>query len=156
VLDVITSVGRVLPVPITACRASALGAVGLSDCSVLVHDNNSTGGSVGAGSSFSFKAAVDPTCTLARVHSGLCSACTAAAATAGTCPPGTHTFIFHMSLPGGITTSNILAIVVHVGSCLLSAEVMLQFEVISDSRGLTGVASTAREVLQFMLVSSKV
>jgi hypothetical protein len=154
VLDVSSSVGSALPVPITACMASDMGKADLTSCSVIVHDHNAAGSSSGVAFSLSFKAAVDPTCTPARVYSGLCSACTAAAATAETCPPGTHTFIFDMEVPGSLRNSNVLALAFHVGSSLLSAEVMIQFAVISDSRGLA--VSNASEALQTMLVSSKV
>jgi hypothetical protein len=156
VLDLSLSVGSIMPIPITACIASTVHAVNLSSCSVLVYDNNSTGYPLVDGSSLSFKTAVDPSCTLARVYSGLCSACTAAAAAQGTCPPGTHTFIFDMGLPVGLENTTMLGLVFHFGAAVLSAEVMIQFEVISDSRGLAGVASKAQETLQSMLVDSKV
>jgi hypothetical protein len=148
------AVGTALPVPMRACMASAVHAVDLSSCSILVYGHNATGDSVGL--SLTFKAVVDPTCTLDRVYAGLCSACTAAAATAGTCPPGTHAFIFDMRLPGGITSGTMFGMVFHVGSSLLSAEVTIQFEVISDKRGITDPASKASEALHSMLVSSQV
>jgi hypothetical protein len=139
-----------------ACDASVAGGVDLPACSVLVYGNNAIEPPLGVDSSLSFKAAVDPACTLDRVYSGLCSACTAAAATAGMCPPGTHTFVLDMGLPGGRTTDTILAMVFHVGSHLLSAEVMIQFEVISSSRDIAGAGSNTSETLQHMLVASKV
>jgi hypothetical protein len=152
-LELSLAVSRDLPVPMTACMASALD---LSTCSVIVSGHNSTRDSFGAGLSLTFKAAVDPTCTLARVYVGLCSACTAAAATAGTCPPGEHTFILDMGLPGGVQNGTMLGMVFHVGSSLLSAEVNIQFEVISDWKGPIVTASKSSETLQTMLVSSKV
>jgi hypothetical protein len=130
--------------------------VDLSSCSVLVHDHNSVGGIFGAGLSPSWKAVVDPTCTLDRVYSGFCAACTAADAMAGRCPPGTHTFMLDMKLPGGLEPDTTIAMVFRVGAPLLSAEVMIQFEMISDARDLPGNASDAREGLQSMLLSSKV
>jgi hypothetical protein len=156
VLDVSASVSSALPVPLKACLASAMGDVDLSACSVLVHDHNVVGDFSGAGLSPKLKAVVDPACTLERVYSGLCSACTAAAAMAGTCPPGTHTFILDMELRGTLAPDNVLAMVLRVGSTLLSAEVMIQFEVISDTRGRSGDGQEATEALQSMLLSSKV
>jgi hypothetical protein len=157
VLDVSFSAGSALPVPLTACMTSGnLGDVDRSACSVLVHDHNTVGGSLGDDLSLSWKAAVDPTCTLDRVFSGLCAACTAAAAMAGRCPPGNHIFMLDMELPGGLEPDSTLAMVFHVGAPLLSAEVMIQFEMISDTRDLPGNASEASEGLQSMLRSSKV
>jgi hypothetical protein len=156
VLDVSFSVGSALPVPLTACITSAVGGVDLSACSVLVHDQNAAGGSFVDDWSPTWKAVVDPTCTLDRVYSGLCAACTAAAAMAGRCPPGTHTFMLDMKLPGGLEQDTTLAMVFRVGSPLLSAEVMIQFELISDARDLPGNISEASEALQSMLLSSKV
>jgi hypothetical protein len=156
VLDVSVSAGSALPVPLTACMTSAMGDVDRSACSVLVHDHNTVGGSLGDDLSLSWKAAVDPTCTLDRVFSGLCAACTAAAAMEGRCPPGKHIFILDMELPGGLEPDSTLAMVFHVGAPLLSAEVMIQFEMISDTRNLLGNASEASEALQSMLLSSKV
>jgi hypothetical protein len=153
VLDLSLSVGSALPVPMTACMASA---VDLSSCSVAVYGHNATDDTFGVDTSLTFRAAVDLACTLARVYARLCSACTAAAATAGTCPPGTHTFILDLGLPGGKTKGSMLRMVFHVGSSLLSAKVTIQFEVISDSRGLAGAASSASEALKSMLVSSQV
>jgi hypothetical protein len=153
VLDLSLSVGSALPVAMAACMASA---VDLSSCSVVVSGHNATDDTFGDGMSLSFRAAVDPECTLARVYAGLCSACTAAAAAAGTCPPGTHAFIFDMGLPGSIGNGTLLGMVFHVGSSLLSAQVTIQFEVVSDLRGLTGAASKTNETLQSMFVSSKV
>jgi hypothetical protein len=156
VLDVASSVGSALPVPMTACMASAMGKVDLASCSVIVYDQNDTRISSEAAFSLSFKAAVDPTCTPARVYSGLCSACTASAATAGMCPLGTHTFIFDIGVPGHLWNGTVLAMAFHVGSSLLSAKVLIQFAVISDSGSLAGEVSNASEALQAMLVSSKV
>jgi hypothetical protein len=156
VLDLSTSVGSILPIPMIACIASAVDAVDLSSCSVLVYAHNATADSLVVGLSLSFKAVVDPSCTLARVFSGLCSACTAAAATAGMCPPGTHAFIFDMGLPVGEESSTMLGMVFHVGAALLSAEVLIQFEVIWDSGGVGATASKAQEALQSMLEASKV
>jgi hypothetical protein len=156
VLDVSFSVGMALPVPLTACMTSAVGEVDTSSCSVLIHDHNAAGGSFGDDWSPTWKAVVDPTCTLDRVYSGLCAACTAAAAMAGTCPPGTHTFMLDMKLPGGLEPDTTLAMVFHLGSLLLSAEVLIQFEMISDARDLPGNVSEANEALQSMLLSSKV
>jgi hypothetical protein len=156
VLDVSFSVGSTLPVPLTACMTSAVGDVDRSACSVLVHDHNAVGGVFGDGLRPSWKAVVDPTCTLDRVYSGLCAACTAAAAMAGTCPPGTHTFMLDMKSPGGLEPDTTLAMVFRVGASLLSAEVMIQFELISDTRHLPGNVSEASEGLQSMLLSSKV
>jgi hypothetical protein len=156
VLDVSFSVGSTVPVPLTACMTSTVGDVDLSSCSVFVYDHNSVGGIFGAGLSPSWKAVVDPTCTLDRVYSGLCAACTAAAAMAGRCPPGTHTFMLDMELPGGLEPDTILAMLYRVGSPLLSADVMIQFEMISDTRNLSGNDSKATEALQSMLLSSKV
>jgi hypothetical protein len=126
VLDL--SVGSMFPIPLTACMVSTGDAADLSSCSVLVDYNSSTGNSLAAGSSLGFKAFVDESCTGARVYSGLCSACTAAAATAGTCPPGKHTFILDVGEPVGVESSTILGMVFHVGSSLLSAGVVIKFE----------------------------
>jgi hypothetical protein len=156
VLDLSLSVGSALPVPMTACTVSAVDAVDLSSCSVVVHDKNTAGHSIAAGSSLSFKAVVDSSCTLARVYSGLCSACTAAAATAGTCPPGRHAFMLDIEGPAVLETSTSLSMVFHVGALLLSAEVMIQFEVMTDSRGRDGAASRAHETLKSMFAASKV
>jgi hypothetical protein len=156
VLDLSASVGCLLPVPMTACMVSDVNAVDLSSCSVLVYDNESTDDSLVAGTKLRFKAVVDPSCTLARVYSGLCSACTAAAATAGMCPPGTHAFILDIGGRFDLNGSTMLRMLFHVGSSLLSAEVMVEFKLISDSRGLAGAASRALETLHSMLVTSKV
>jgi hypothetical protein len=155
VLDVSCSVGSALPVPLTACMTSAVGGVD-SACSVLVHDHNAVRGVFGDGLSPSWKAVVDPTCTLDRVYSGLCSACTAADAMAGRCPPGTHTFMLDMVLPDGLEPGTTIAMVFRVGAPLLSAKVMIQFEMISDTRDLPGNVSEASDRLQSMLLSSKV
>jgi hypothetical protein len=156
VLDLSSSVGSILPVPITACMATTVDTVDPSSCSVLVYDHNSTVHSLAADTSLNFKSLVDPSCTLARVYLGFCSACTAAFATAGKCPPGAHAFILDMGLPVGLENSTMLRMLFHVGSSLLSAEVMIQFNVISDSRGLAVAASTALKTLQSMLMASKV
>jgi hypothetical protein len=156
VLDLSLSVGSVLPVPMTACIASAVDAGDLSSCSVLVYDNNAANHFLTAGSSLSFKAAVHPSCNLERVYAGLCSACTAAAASAGTCPPGTHAFILDIDGPVGLEPSTMLGMVFHVGASLLSAEVLIQFEVDTDTRGDNGTAAKARKTLQSMLEASKV
>jgi hypothetical protein len=156
VLELSLSVASFLPITMTACVASAMDAVDLSSCSVLVHDHNVTGESLAAGSSLAFKAAVDHSCTCARVLSGLCSACTAAAATALMCPSGRHILSLDMRLPGGIRSGTMLGMVLHLGSSLLCAEVTIQFEEISDLRGLTGAAAKASDTLKSMLVSSQV
>jgi hypothetical protein len=46
--------------------------------------------------------------------------------------------------------------VFHVGAALLSAEVLIQFEVIWDSGGVGATASKVQEALQSMLEASKV
>jgi hypothetical protein len=155
VLDLSLSVGSALPVPMTACMVSAVDAVDLSSCSVVMYDKNTAGHSIAAGSSLRFKAAVDPSCTPARVHSRLCSACTAAAATAGKCPPGAHIFILDIEGPAGFEASTLLSMVFRVGASLLSAEVMIKFEVLPDSRGLDGAASRAHESLKSLFAASK-
>jgi hypothetical protein len=159
VLDVSSSVGSSPAVPLTACFASVGRAVDPSSCSVIVHNYNASAvidNSLDAGSILKYKVMVDPLCTLDRVYAGLCSACTAAAATAGMCPPGTHTFVTDVVLPGGLGLGASLAMAFHVGSSLISAEEMIQFEVISDTRGLSLAGSEGSMRLQSMLVSSQV
>jgi hypothetical protein len=159
VLHVSSSVGRVLPVPLTACVASVGTLVDLSSCSVIAYHHSTTGligNSLVSGIGLTLRTAVDTSCTAALVFAGLCSACTAAAATSGLCPPGTHTFITDMVVPGGVEAGAILAMTFHVGSSLLSAEAIIRFQVISDTRGLSDAASNASGRLQTMLVSSQV
>jgi hypothetical protein len=154
VLDVACSVGSPLSIPLTACIATPVDVLDPSSCSITVYEQN-TARLPGTDWYLDFKVAVDSSCTQARVQSGLCSACSAAAAAAGKCPAGTHTFITDIVAPGGLKTDTVLGIILHVGSSVFSSDVMVQFEVMSDTRGLDE-APEASARMQTMLVSTKV
>lgn len=160
VLSLSTSVGRGFALSFAVCVKSPNDTVDPEACTVVVHDQNTTrstsDGSISeSGWSLDFRAAVDASCTLDKVISGHCSACTAAAAIAGTCPVGRHTIVTDIVAPGGLQSQTSLAVVVNVGAALFSVEVTLRFELVSDSRGLP-VSSQADARLRTMIVASQV
>lgn len=150
-------VGKTPPLPLTACVFESEDATDHSSCTVLAHDQGGDASSSLDGWSLDFKPIPDPSCTIARVQEGLCSACTSAAAAEGQCGAGTHTFVVDAVSPDGVRAGETLAVTLHVGSSLLSGEVNIRLEVLADTRGLTGGdAASADSLLQNMLLSSQV
>lgn len=156
IMAILSSVGAKLPLPLIPCLA-AIGSPVDHWCSIIVEDDHraSTNGIPMAGWSVGFKAAIDPSCSLAGVDSGLCSACSAASAVEGLCPPGVHTCITNVVTPDGSPSDTSLDITLHVGASILSAKVIVRFEVVTDTQG-HGSASQMSARLQEMLVASRV
>lgn len=82
------------------------------------------------GWSLDFKPAPDPSCTIARVQEGICSACTATAAADGKCAAGTHTFIMDAVSPAGLHAEEALVICLQIGAAVLSGELTIQLELL--------------------------
>lgn len=126
-------------------------------CSVVMVDHNATatGELSESGWDLEFKTAIDPSCTLDRAVSGLCSACSAAALLAGKCPPGIHTIVTNVVSPGGLMSDTSLTVTLYVGTALLSTEVMARYEVLSNTEGMDR-PSHASARLQQMLILTQV
>jgi hypothetical protein len=153
VLHVSAVEGSRLPLPLTACVGTTGRDTG-SLCSVTVHDHN--GASPGDTEwKLSFKIAMHASCTLERISMGQCTACSVSVADAGRCPAGTHTAITDVIAPGGLVPETSLAISLHVGASLFSADVMVQFAVVSDSTHLNE-PEEGNVWLQAMLLQSQV
>ena len=154
-LTVSSSVGNDLSVPLTACVTAPVNHIDQSSCTVIVYDHNFAKSESTSGWSLDFKPALDPSCTLEAVNAGLCSVCTADSAMAGSCPAGKHTFITNVVAPGGLVSNTSLSLSIYVGAALFSSEVLLQFEVVADTRSLEDVTSASAR-LQTMLISTQV
>jgi hypothetical protein len=159
VLDISSSAGSSPSLPLNACVARLGDAVDPLACTVIVHDHNTAAPPVEGLSdawSVKLKAVIDASCTLDRVFDGLCSVCTASAAAAGQCPPGTHTFFTDVVGPDGLMSNTSVAVVLHVGALLAAAEVVVQFEVLVDTGSRDPGALEASGRMQAMLSSSQV
>ena len=82
-LDLFTSVGSSLPLPLEACVAEAGQVISPLACTVVAQGQGDAAMSSPERWHLDFKPAPDPSGTIARVHEGLCSAYTATAATEG-------------------------------------------------------------------------
>ena len=157
VLDVTTSVGSPLPLPLEACVVGAGSVTPPEACTVVAQGQGGAAASSSEGWLLDFKPAPDPSCTISRVQLGLCWACTATAAAEGQCAAGLHTFVVDAVSPDGLHTEEMLGLTLHVGASLISGDVRAQIEVIADTRGLVaGDADTAFARMQHMLVSTQV
>lgn len=157
VLEISVSVGRALSLPLAVCLSITDGASDFNPevCTVVARGHN-TASALNGNWTLNFAVAVDPSCTLDAVSVGHCSVCTAAAVTSGMCPAGTHTFITDVVAPDRLSPDTRLAVRVHVGPSLFSAQVMIQLEVLSDAQALPGASAEAAARLQSMLVATQV
>lgn len=147
--------GSPLPLPLSVCLSAPGLVVNPAACTVVAHSTNSAPLSSDDWT-LEFKVALEPSCTLAAVNAGGCVACPAAAVMAGRCPSGTHTFITDVLAPANLSPAAHLAVRVHVGAALFSAQVLVQFEVMSDTRDLAGRSTEATARLRTMLVATQV
>ena len=102
VLDVTTSVGSPLPLPLEACVVGAGSVTPPEACTVVAQGQGGAAASSSEGWLLDFKPAPDPSCTISRVQLGLCWACTATAAAEGQCAAGSHTFVVDAVSPDGV------------------------------------------------------
>lgn len=152
-----SSVGKSLPIPLTACVTAHGSRIDQSSCTVIVYHHNSSAATSAAGWQLNFKPAIETSCTLQAVDAGLCSVCTADAAMTGSCPAGKHMFITNVVAPGGQVSDMILSMSFYVGAALFSSDVLLQFEVVAETLDAETLdASQPRASLTTMLLATQV
>ena len=82
-----------------------------------------------------------------------CTACPAARALQGQCPPGQYTIMTDLTGPEGLKSITSVAIVIDIGAAVVSGDVLVRFEVVSDTEGVEGAAQAAARLQQMLILT---